>query len=463
MIDLMMAGKFSLKEEIVKYLKSKGKIRAVLLHKLLRKFSNKNSQFKVKKSELFLCLKQMTIERLIDIIIPELFEINWETENLSDLLYIDDGNYFIRKFSRPKIKDFWEKDRNTYLFDSRIIDFKDPNLVNSEFECLERIRRIYPKIKYKIIIYYPKKSKPLNIYEPLEEMYNLTFQNFSAPENLIKKVDKIQINKEDEKSDLFIIQSYRKKYMCFYITLIESIQYTIMELIKNNKKDYNHEEKIKELINKFGYYCEMFVKSDWVETIEPNPYRWETFFLKFNLPIKILNLEYKSIQFHGRTFECWAKYRYCIFIDMNEKEFISNLKKFGYQEFSDYSNEKKTAIGAEHEIFIPCPSIEHFFFMFKYICYYHLFLLLNHSFSYLKKSIVDFKLTSRDQTLYRTFLPVMKPLFEISVEKVSKRLVFSYYSLNPDELEVIYNKFLVNKTKDIENKLFKYFLLRCAL
>ena len=57
----------------------------------------------------------------------------------------------------------------------------------------------------------------------------------------------------------------------------------------------------------------------------------------------------------------------------------------------------------------------------------------------------------------------MVPLFNVDFERVSNKLVFSYYVLDPDELEIIYNRFLVNKTRDIEKYLYKYFLLRCAL
>ena len=61
------------------------------------------------------------------------------------------------------------------------------------------------------------------------------------------------------------------------------------------------------------------------------------------------------------------------------------------------------------------------------------------------------------------FLPIMEPLFDVTKEKVSKRLVFSYYTLNPNELETLYNKFLVSKIRNIEKKLFNYFLLRCSI
>ena len=87
-MDLKVADNLDLKGEIIKYIKSKGKLRAVLFHKLLRKFCNKNSQFRVKKADLISCLKDMMIKRIIDIIIPELFEIKWEPERLIDLIYL---------------------------------------------------------------------------------------------------------------------------------------------------------------------------------------------------------------------------------------------------------------------------------------------------------------------------------------------------------------------------------------
>jgi hypothetical protein len=452
-----------LKAEIIQYLKSKEKIRAVLFHKLLKKFCNKRSQLKVRKAELISCLTHMMKERIIEIIIPDLFEVSWELKYLSDLSYLQDGDYYIRKFSQPSFKDDKLKSKDNYIFDSRSINFENRSLVDRTTKWLENVIKSYSKIKYKIMIYYPINSRPLKIYDLLKDSYKLSFQNFSPPEELIKKAKKIKIDVDEQKSDLFLIQSYRKNYMCFYITLIESIQYAIMNLLSRGIKEHNFDNKLKELINKFGYYCELFVNSDWVEILQPNPYRWETFFIKFGLPFKILNLEHKTIRFHRRTFECWIKYRYCVFINRNDFETITLLKKIGYQEFFDQSNEETIAIGGNHEVFIPCPSIEHFFFIFKYICYYNLFLLFFHTFSYLKKTLMNFKLTTKDQELYKTFLPVIEPLFGVKNKRISKRLVFSYYTLNPDELEIIYNKFLINKIRIIEKKLFNYFLLRCSL
>ena len=462
MIDLKMIDALNLKKEIINYLKSKGSIRAVLFHKLLHKFCTKKSQIKVKKAELISCLIQMMKNRLIEIIIPKLFEIDWGVEYISDLIYLQDGDYFKRKFFLPskEIQQFNVKD--SYLFDSRTLKFKDLEVLKHATNWLVNIIKKYPKTKYKIMIYYPKKSNPLEIYGPFKGNYQLNFQDFAPPEDLIKTAKKFNISIEEQKSDLFIIQSFRKNYMCFYITLIESIQYEIMNLQKN-EKNLENEETLQDLITKFGYYCILFVNSDWVKISEPNPYRWETYFISFKLPLKILNLEFKTIRFHKRTFECWIKYRYCIFMNQTETESINLLKEKGYQVFSDYSNNETKAIGGDHEIYIPCPSIEHFFFIFKYICYYHLFLLLHYSFNYLKTTLKNFKLASRDNELYDMFLPIMEPLFDVTKEKVSKRLVFSYYTLNPNELETLYNKFLVSKIRNIEKKLFNYFLLRCSI
>ena len=121
------------------------------------------------------------------------------------------------------------------------------------------------------------------------------------------------------------------------------------------------------------------------------------------------------------------------------------------------------AIGLDMKIYVPCPSIEHYYFLGKYIIYYHLFLLFNHASNYIKKVKKQIKITNREQTLYKIFLPVMQPLFGVTNEKISSSLVFSYYTLDQDELEVIYNKFLVNKIRNIEKKLFNYFLLRCSI
>ena len=209
------------------------------------------------------------------------------------------------------------------------------------------------------------------------------------------------------------------------------IQKAIVNIQEYSNNSDRNKEKLKDLIRKFAYNCIMYVKSDWVEIKEPNPYRWETFFKFFNLPFRIINLDFRAIKFHGRTFESLSNFKYCIYIQNKDQNYIKYLKDLGYEEFSDYNQETNVAIGLDLEIFIPCPTIEHFYFLYKYIFYYHLFLLFRHSFTYLLKTHQNIKFSEREQLLYRVFLPVMESLFSIHDDNyITNKLVFNYYSNN---------------------------------
>ena len=392
--------------------------------------------------------------RKIEIIIAEPFDVDWKLTQVSDFKFLKKGEYLTRTFHEwndPNISDIPSME---YLFDSRRIDFKNDAIINDSIAWLKMVIKKVPRIKYKMMIYFPEESRKINIYENLEEAYNLDFTSILPPKSLIYDGPKIDIYLDEQKENSKIVQAYRSNYMCLYITLIEAIQEAIV------KAQILKEDILKELVRKFAFYCIMFVKSDWVETTEGNPYRWETFFQAFRLPFKILNLEFKTMKFHGRTFESTDRYRYCIFIKKNELDLIQRLKGLGYEEFKEENTKDLVAIGMDHDIYIPCPSIEHFFFVFKYICYYHAFLLFHHSFDYMKEIRPEFRLSRREESLHEMFYPVMNDLFNIKSSTISKTLVFKYYTLDSRELEIIYNNFMISRIKQVETKLFKYFILK---
>jgi len=452
---------YELMKSILEYLMSKGRIRGCLLYKLEKRFCKSNSKNKVNKNILISCLFLMMRKRIIDILILKTFDIKWECKNLINLEYLKDGSYYVRKFINledPLLKE--SNIRENYFFDSRILDFDDNDYILDLVSKISNTIKKTPKLKYKTVIYYPVNSDPLNIYEPFEGNYNLDFTDFESPSPPLGSYQKLEVNLKDQKSELSIIQSYRINFMCLYITLIETIQKRIMEIQEEKDNFSNYEVLLKNLIRKFAYNCIMYVRSDWVEIKEPNPYRWETFFQFFDVPFKIINLDFKSIKFHGRTFESLSNFKYCIYMKKKDQKHIKHLRDLGYEEFYDHNFEDKVAIGLDLEIFIPCPTIEHFYFLYKYIFYYHLFLLFNHSFTYLSKIKRTIEFSNREQMLYKVFQPVMESFFNIHDKKISDKLIFNYYIFNPDELEIIYNKFLLNHVKEIEKKMFNYFIFR---
>ncbi|MFX1276824.1 MAG: hypothetical protein ACFFBP_18260 [Promethearchaeota archaeon] len=447
-------------KNILKYLDSKGKIKACLLHKLINHFCSVNSKYRVNKKYLFSCLLSLLSERKIEIIIVEPFDVEWKIDYVRNFTFLKAGRYYVRtfhKFIYPNMENFTN---NYYIFDSRGLDFK--NKSNREKICnglLEIIKK-NKNIKYKMIIYYPQNSNKLIIHEHLETPFQLSFDAINPPINQIYQGSKLSFKLEKQRSNLSIIKAFRSKYMCFYITLIESIHQVIIKFQEENRNFENNSKKLNESIKKFGYYCINYVNSDWVEIKKSNPYRWETFFRLFKFPFKILNLEFKTIRFYGRTFETANRFKFCIFIKKNHQDVISKLKNRGYEELANISEDKFIAIGLEQEICLPCPSIEHFYFIAKYICYFQLFLLFYHSFEYLKDINPKLRLTSKERNIFEIFFPVIDQLFDVSKEYVSKLLVFKYYTLNSDELEIIYNNILVNNVKLIETKMYKYFLIK---
>ena len=131
-----------------------------------------------------------------------------------------------------------------------------------------------------------------------------------------------------------------------------------------------------------------------------------------------------------------------------------------YAEHTNTGDFSWLAIGIDHEIFEVCPSIEYFYFLNKYVFYYHLFYLFYYSFPYIEKTKSSVKFTEKERALYKIFLPVMESMFNIQDQRITKKLIFKYYTYNPDELEIIYNKLLLDNVRDIEKKMFNYFLIR---
>jgi len=449
-----------LRNQIIDYLISKGEIHAVLYYKLEKRFCNPKSKFNIGKDPLISYLFEMMNKRIIEIIIPEPFKITWEVKNLTALKFLKDGDYYTREFSPLNGGFFNAFNKNNYYFDSRLLDFTKKAETLKRIEFLKRIICKIPKLKNYLIIYYPPGSKPLNIYEPFEGDYIINFQDFQANSYLNRSAKfELLIPLDQQKSDMSIIKNYRTNYMCVYITLIESIHKAIMNINYQKEKYKNYNEIVKDLITKFGYYCLMYVKSDWID-IKPNVYRWESFFNSFDLPFKVIDLSFKNIRFYEGTFEFWIRFHYCIFIKKNYSNLIKHLKNLGYEEFEEENNNDYIAIGVNHDIFEPCPSIEHFYFLNKYLYYYHMFYLFYHCFEYIEETEINNKFKDNDREMYKIFLPVMESFFDVHDDKVSKKLVFNYYTYNSDELELIYNKFLLKNVKNIELKLFKYYLLK---
>lgn len=450
-----------IEREILRFLESRGRIKAALLHKLENHFCSPKIKFNLSKDVLHCCIFKMFRERTIEIIIPELFKEKFRPRALHNLKYLKDGIYFTRRYVKFKSKYLNDYKLNDYYLDSRDIKLTNNRLIENWIDHLKLIVRKVKDINKKIIILYPKNSNRINIYENIfEGKFHLSNIPFSVEKKRCDK--KLEIPLEKQAFNLAIIQAYRKKFACFYIPLISSILKKIEYIQENKEKIGSYEEILWNYTLKFAYACIQFVKSDYIE-IEGNPLRWESFFNYFNIPIKVLTYDFKSIQFYGKTFENYQILKICIYIDKKYSDIIKKLKSLGYEEFSDENYENFIAIGLSVEIYYPCSTIEHIYFLSKYLCFYCLFLLFSHSFEYLQKIKPKIKFTNKEKAIYNNFLPVIDTLFDVHGDKIPKKLIFKYYTYNPDELEVIYNHFLIDAVKDIEKKMYKYFRFRSTL
>ena len=262
-----------LRSEILRFLDSRGTINAALLYKLENYFCGPKSKFDISWEALLNCLFKLMKERVIDIIIPELFNVKWKRRNLSDLKFLKDGTYFCRTFTNLKSKYLHKYKPNDYYFDSRKIDYDDKALVSELIQHLVLLLRKIRDLNKKIIVFYPVNSNPIDIYEKNFEIeYYLRSIDFRIEKKEAQDL-KLEIPLEEQAESVLIIKAYRNNYMCFYIPLIESILKVIEYLQKKKDSMNNYNDVFNNYSRKFAYQCIEFVRSDYVEIYEPNPYR----------------------------------------------------------------------------------------------------------------------------------------------------------------------------------------------
>ena len=109
--------------------------------------------------------------KLIEILVVEPYQTIWERQNLSNLKFLEDGSYLIRKSMTLKSESLEGYKENDYLFDSRAISMRESEISQALIEKLKTIIHNVPEIKKKVIIYYPNGSESLNIYERYKRKY----------------------------------------------------------------------------------------------------------------------------------------------------------------------------------------------------------------------------------------------------------------------------------------------------
>ncbi|MBN1216754.1 MAG: hypothetical protein JXA99_15105 [Candidatus Lokiarchaeota archaeon] len=440
---------FDIESLIINFLESKGIIKACLLFKLEKwMIEHYSKRYKFTRKDINKSIISLLKKKRINIIILPIFKITWRVKELNHLKYLEDGTYLTRVI-KTKMNSLEQKD-----FSSRKIDTNNDYKIN---KLIQNFLELRGEKRRKIILTLSTNNNSLDIFDNFKENFYIKTSNNHIP--FCEKIkNKIKIPLKEQENYQLIIYKYRKKYMCFYVTIIEAIQNILFYLTSQKKKPSNYKMKISDFTTKFAFYCDSFVNSDWID-LKPNSYRWESFFKYYNIPISI-NLLFKNIKFTGRTFELHLKFNYEIKIKKYAKLTIQNLKRFGY---SIKKKDMETfSIGYTHNAFIPCSSIEYFYFCGKYFFYYHLFLIFHHSFAYIKKEYPLCKFSRTDKDLYKIFLPIAKLISNFKENQLNRNIIFKYYTKNTEELEIIYNKFLLPYIKPIEKKLYNYFLIRSS-
>ena len=251
-------------------------------------------------------LFDMIKSKEIDVIIPDPFLIKWEKKDLNNLKFVNDGVHYVRRFYYINNKVVNNSNKNEPLIDTRKIDKKNKEILNSIAQQIKYIIKKFPEMKEKIILSTPDIKKPIklhfidNIYEiNREEKIQIDNQKIKSNQDQKKNI----VSLEEQEAAIETIKKYRQNFMCVYITLIETIQKELSYLQKNKSKIENYSELFKEALDAFKTYSIMFAEETWTESSIP---------LQNGIKIKTGKLYYTSLNFKNEIFyiegiqEYWA-------------------------------------------------------------------------------------------------------------------------------------------------------------
>jgi len=449
---MLVLEKKEFEKKLLEFLKSRGRLKVAILSKIEKHFCSEKSIFRILESTLYDALISLVHQKKIDLIIIKPFQVTWTEEFLSRMRYLKDGTYYTRKIENINLNYKTLSLYGNYLFDSRKFRGEKKEVKYLRLLIADSV------LKDKTLIIYGRKRMPLCLFENMDNIYyayKKRYKNSFIMEDFLKI--SIPLNLQDV--ILSGIKSYRKNFMCSYITLIETLHNSIInyqqkKINLNSNKDYIN------LINRFAHYSILFLKSNWVEIKEASVNRWETFFKFFNIPINLLDGQIQSIDFFGRVFETDGYSPLCIYINKYDKDTIKGLVEKGYQILNRPEIDNQIPVGLELKTQVLCPAIEYYFFIYKYVIYYYLFKLFYDARDYIRKIKINLTFSKKELEIYKLFEPVMYSFFDFDPNKISEKLKFNYITYNADELEILYNIHLMKNARIIEKKLYQYFLFR---
>ncbi len=437
-----------IKHKIINEISSHYRLEAILYIWAHRICCHPSLESPILETDFIDILLDMVKSKEIDVIIPDPFIIKWEKKYLKNLKFINDGNHYVRSFYYINDDLVNNSKKNEPLIDSRKIDKKDKEILNSIAQQIKFIIIKFPEMKEKIILSTPDIKKPIklhfidNIYERNGEE-KVPIDNQQIKSNQSQK--KNTVNLEEQEVAIKTIKKYRQNFMCVYITLIETIQKELSYLQKYKSKIENYSELFKEALAAFKTYSIMFAEETWTESSIP---------LQNGIIIKTGKLYYTSLNFKNDIFYNEGIQEYWVLFEDNRnlglKEFL--LTK-GYIEMEIDKATNLTKIGLKLKLNFSINTIEQFFFLCKYLFVGNLFHLFFLIISFLKEKGDLTKLSEKKDNLSELFIPVLKPFFNMNQIKPFKSIQFAFKGVNKDELNILYNKFLFYNTREIERRL----------
>lgn len=442
---------YHLNDIIMNFIKSKGTMQTTIFSKLTNYiFKHLGLGKRITRGELVKELMSLIKNEKIEIFIPSPIEPVWLEKYQCGFKYLCEGPYICREYRKyRKVANFHNSSRqNGFIFDSR-------NLVNNKVKMLEETLYKDSSIDPFVMIQNKESEIPVEIYKS-HSLKNIGIDNQVNRPLFYKKKDmkKINIPLNLQKTNLSVLKRFRSTQMCFFVSLLDVIYHYITH--------YPHTISEKKMLEKrFGYYSNEFAKSDWIDIKEGNPYRWDTFFRHFDLPIFLERVAIENIRFEGKCFELEFNLVFYLEIDKKEVGIIESLEKVGFHRMK-MENGQTARIGMNLDIYSISPAVEYNFFLIKYAVFYHLFYLFSLVCDPLLNEKGSHRFTIHEKNIYEVFLPVLQRFFDIEEDAVKNKLIFQFLTYDSEELEAIYSGLLMGEVKKIEKKLFNYFLLRTS-
>ncbi len=439
--------KAEIKKSIINDISSH-RLGAVLYIEIYNFICSSKSPNPISENKLHEILFKMIKSKELDLIIPDPFLIKWEKKTLKNLNYLQDNDHYVRNFYYINDKLINNSNKNQPLIDTRPLNKDEGGKLELTAERFINIISKFPRIKEKIIFSLPNKfpSIKLHFIDNIFEREKLVEKSFDTQiKKIDKKQDKIVIKLKEQEDAIELIKKYREKYMCVYITLIETIQKELSYLEKYKSKIDNYEEIYSDVMEAFKKYSIMFAEEAWTE---------DSITVRKGIIIKTGKLYYSSVIFKEEFFLIKGNQEYWVLFDMKKFPGLLNfLLKLGYEEMGIDKKNDLNRVGSKLTFEFPFSNVEQLFFLCKYIFMANLFHLLFLINLFFKINGDLTKLDEKRDNLSEIFLPILKPLFNINQVKPAKKITFAFPDANKDEMNIIFHRFLFFNSRIVEQKL----------